>query len=302
MSIDAQDVAVNPIEDPYAPAPNRCTNYLLHPHHLADIVTGLKKVYNEDHGFNGFPYEILPTNCLSISGIDKILLWKLDEFASCNPIFISQKEVNINNCICKVFTCEVIEYWLSSKKYDSCYQQFYPTWLISSLIISISAKLLGFNEIIDIGSGDARVPYCGTVVGLRGISVELDANLVELQRRMMSSTGVEFEILNIDACVADFKAMNLSKPLFLISALPEHGEVLAEAVIRNLIHHRFSSNLGFALMGSHTMKQYSRDLNLYGWGQFIDDHKLTVLDCITLPTMWTNDQFTDTPFIFLTMG
>lgn len=275
----------------------------MHPHSLADLVTGLKKTYNKSHGFSGFPYEILPLNCLNISGIDKILISKLDEFACCNPIFTSQKEIDINNCICKVFTCEVIEYWLSSKKYDSCYQPFYPTWLISSLIISISAKLLGFTEIIDIGSGDARVPYCGTLVGLRGISVELDANLVELQRRIISSTGVEFEILNIDACVADFKGMNLSKPMFLISALPEQGEVLAEAVMGNLIQHKFSStNLGFTLTGSHTMKQYSRDLNLYGWGQFIDEHKLSILDCITLPTMWTNDQCIDTPFVFLTMG
>jgi hypothetical protein len=302
VSIDAQNVDTNRIVGLYVLALNRCTDYLLHPRELAGLVTGLKKVYNEGHSFSGCPYEILPLNCLSVGGIDKILISKLNEFTRYNPIFISQKEVDIQNCICKVFSCEVIEYWLSSKKYDSCYQPFYPTWLISSLIISISAKLLGFDEIIDIGSGDARVPYCGAMVGLRGISVELDTNLVELQRQIISSTGVEFEILNIDACMADFDGMNLSKPLFLISGLPEHGEVLAEAVMGNLIRHKSSSsNLGFALMGSHTMKQYSRDLSLYGWGHFIAEHKLSILDCLTLPTMWTNDQSIDTPFIFLMM-
>jgi hypothetical protein len=51
-------------------------------------------------------------------------------------------------------------------------------------------------------------------------------------------------------------------------------------------------------MGSHTMKQYSRDHTLYGWGNFVAAHKLSVLDCLTLPTMWTNEQSVDTPFVF----
>lgn len=301
MSIDAENVVTNHTADPYVLALNRCIDCLLHPHELAGLVARLKKRYKESYGFGNSPYEILPLNCPRVDVRDKTIYSKLNRFASHNPIFVSHKEVDILNCRCMVFSCEVMEYWLSSKKYDTCYQPFYPTWLISSLIICISAKLLGFDEIIDIGSGDARVPYCGEIVGLRGISVELDANLAELQRQIISSTGVQFEILNVDACKTDFEGMNLSKPLFLISGLPEQGEVLAEAVIANLTHRTFSfSNLGFALMGSHTMKHYSRDLSIYGWGQFIAKHKLSILDSLTLPTMWTNEQSTDTPFVFLT--
>jgi hypothetical protein len=291
------------IVDLFVLALSRCIDCLLHLHDLASLVTGLKRVYAESRDFNGSPYEILPLDCLSVEGRDDIPISKLNEFACHNPIFHGHKEINIQNCRCKVFSCEVIEYWLSSKKYDTCYQPFYPTWLISSLIICLRAKLLGFSEIIDIGSGDARIPYCGAILGLRGISVELDANLVDLQRRIISSTGVKFEIINSDACKANFEGMNLSKPMFLISGLPEHGEVLAEAVIRNLLQHEFlSSNLGFALMGSHTMKQYSRDRSLYGWGHFISEHKLRILDCLTLPTMWTNEQSIDTPFVFSLPG
>jgi len=265
---------------------------------LASLVVGLKRVYSERRNFNGSPYEILPLDCLNVEEGDKIPISKLIEFACHNPIFKGQKELNIQNCRCKVFSCEVIEYWLSSKKYDACYQPFYPTWLVSSLIICLKAKLLGFSEIVDIGSGDARIPYSGTIVGLRGISVELDSNLVDLQRQIIKSTGVEFEILNADGCEANFEKMNLSRPMFLISGLPEHGEVLAEGVISNLTQYEFSSsNLGFALMGSHTMKQYSRDRTLYGWGHFIAEHNLRILDCLTLPTMWTNDQSIDTPFV-----
>jgi hypothetical protein len=286
--------------DLFGLALSRCIDCLLYLRDLASLVSGLKRVYTKSRDFKGSSYEILPLDCLSIEGRDDIPISKLNEFACQNPIFHGQKEINIQNCRCKVFSCEVLEYWLSSKKYDACYQPFYPTWLISSLIICLRAKLLGFSEIIDIGSGDARIPYCGAIVGLRGISVELDSNLVDLQRRIISSTGVEFEIINSDACKAKFEGMNLSKPIFLISGLPEHGEILAEAVIGNMIQHEFlpSSSLGLALMGSHTMKQYSRDRSLYGWGHFIAEHKLSILDCLTLPTMWTNEQSIDTPFVF----
>jgi hypothetical protein len=103
-----------------------------------------------------------------------------------------------------------------------------------------------------------------------GISVELDDNLVDLQRQIIRSTGVEFDILDGDACKTNFEKMNLSRPLFLISGLPEHGEVLADAVISNLIQQEFlPSHIGFALMGSHTMKKYARDRSLFGWGRFI---------------------------------
>jgi len=158
---------------------------------------------------------------------------------------------------------------------------------------------MGFSEIVDIGSGDARIPYCGAIAGMRGISVELDDNLVDLQRQIIRSTGVGFDILDGDACKTNFEKMNLLRPMFLISGLPEHGEVLADAVISNLIQQEFlPSHIGFALMGSHTMKKYARDRSLFGWGRFIAQHNLHVLDFLTLPTMWTNEQSIDTPFIF----
>ena len=77
--------------------------------------------------------------------------------------------------------------------------------------------------------------------------------------------------------------MNLSRPMFLISGLPEHGEVLADAVISNLIQQEFlSSHIGFAFMGSHTMKKYARDRSLFGWGRFIAQD-ITYMFWISLP-------------------
>ncbi|MGH9950415.1 MAG: hypothetical protein ACRD5J_02220, partial [Nitrososphaeraceae archaeon] len=258
--IYAPIVDTSHIVDLFVRALSRCINYLLHPHDLASFIVGLKTEYMRSCDFNGPTYEILPLDCSMVAEGKEIPISKLNEFACHNPIFRSQTEVNIRNCRCKVFSCEIIEYWLSSKKHDACYQPFYPTWLISSWVICRSAKLMGFSELVDIGSGDARIPYCGAIAGMRGISVELDDNLVDLQREIIRSTGVEFEILDGDACKTSFEKMNLSRPMFLISGLPEHGEVLADAVVSNLIQQEFlSSHIGFALMGSHTMKKYARD-------------------------------------------
>ena len=287
------------IVDLFVRALSRCIDFLLHPQDLASLIVGLKREHIGSCDFNGPTYEILPLDCSMVEVGNEIPISKLNEFAYHNPIFRSPTEVNIQNCRCNVFSCEIIEYWLSSKKHDACYQPFYPTWLISSWVICRSAKLMGFSEIVDIGSGDARIPYCGAIAGMRGISVELDDNLVDLQRQIIRSTGVEFDILDGDACKTNFEKMNLSRPMFLISGLPEHGEVLADAVISNLIQQEFlSSHIGFAFMGSHTMKKYARDRSLFGWGRFIAQHNLHVLDFLTLPTMWTNEQSIDTPFIF----
>ena len=55
---------------------------------------------------------------------------------------------------------------------------FIPTWMLSawSLVMS-SIQNQGFEQIIDIGSGDGRIAYCGKVFGLDSISIEIDENL-----------------------------------------------------------------------------------------------------------------------------
>lgn len=262
---------------------------------LATFIVELKKDYQDKFNVGRIPYEILPLDC-PFTEINEHLP-KLNEFAVKNPIFYGDKEANILGSQCKILSCELTEYWIHSKKYDACYQPFYPTWLFSALVFCLAAKSIGFLEIVDIGSGDARVPYCGAVLGLRTISVELDSDLTALQRQMIGSTGVEFEIINDDACTTNFRASSLSRPIFLLSGLPEHGDFLAENVISNLGLLEARS-IGFALMGSHSMKKYTKDSTVYGWGQFIEQHNMRVLDCLTLPTMWTNELQVDTPFIF----
>ena len=53
--------------------------------------------------------------------------------------------------------------------------------------LACEAQTLGFEQIIDIGSGDGRIAYCGKILGLNSISIEIDENLVTaLQKIIMA--------------------------------------------------------------------------------------------------------------------
>ena len=36
------------------------------------------------------------------------------------------------------------------------------------------AKKLGYSELVDIGSGDGRIAFCGTILGFTSHSIEID--------------------------------------------------------------------------------------------------------------------------------
>ena len=55
---------------------------------------------------------------------------------------------------------------------------------------------------------------------------------------------------------------------------------------------------GFNFMGSHIMKEYSRDKTKWGWGKIIKDFDLDLIGCLTLPTHWTNDQQINTAYVY----
>jgi hypothetical protein len=70
---------------------------------------------------------------------------------------------------------------MSSKKYETLYLPFLPTWGLSALVMTLVAKGLGFENIIDIGSGDGRLIFCGSILGLNSVGVEIDKDLCDLQ-------------------------------------------------------------------------------------------------------------------------
>ena len=266
---------------------------------ICSSITGLKNKYMTDFSPTGYVTEIVPCQYSTNLDIEQSILDKLNLFAQNNPIYLKQTEIIVDGILCKSYEGDINNYWLSSKKHDTCYQPFYPTWILSAYALAILSKKLGFTELVDIGSGDGRIAYCSTLVGLESFSIEIDTDLSILQHNVVSSTGVGFEILNLDATSFDYSSLDLSHPIFFISGLPELGDILARDVItkaRNLSDAK--DTIGFNFMGTHVMREYTADKTLWGWGNIIEDFELNIVGCVTLPTLWTNDQDLDTAYVF----
>ncbi len=245
-----------------------------------------------------FMHETIPLSYSMVLPISDQTLLELMEFMSRNPICVDSKEMRVLDVPCRSYLCDVNEYWLSTKKYDSNYQPFYPTWMLSAYALALCTKLLGFKEILDIGSGDGRIAYCGNLLGLRAIGIEIDSKLTELQNELSSLTNVEYEIINADATAFEYESLNLSKPMVFLSCLPEGGDMLVKSIVPNIKKLDGLESCGFNLMGSHIMKKYSKEFSGWGWGTVFETYDLNIQECVTLPTYWTNEQEVDTAYIF----
>jgi len=240
--------------------------------------------------------EILPNEISDYFPIDKKILMKLHQFVSNNPIYFKKTNILINNLNFISYEGDVNQYYLSSKKYDTNYQPFYPTWLLSAFLFCLKVKDLGFTELIDIGAGDGRIPYCGELLRLRSVGIELDTSLTELQKELCKITDVKFKIINDDASSYDFSKLKLSKPIFLVSGLPEMGEMFLDNIIQTILPNKFEL-AGIVLLGSTIKRTFASDVTIYGWGNMIKKYNLQTIDEINLPTHWTNDNNTETKYI-----
>ena len=265
---------------------------------LSKAIIMLKAEFVKRNEGSSHIHEVIPTLPESLS-IDEQQLYMLHKFAESNSIYSNSYEMNILDTACKVYQGDVNNYWLDSIKHDTSYAPFYPIWILSAYALAIESKNIGCKQIIDIGSGDGRIAYCAKVVGLESYGIEIDENLVRLENKISSSTGVDFHSMIADATRFDYASLELSHPIFFISGLPEVGEMLANSVIPKIMA---IPNLKmapvFVLTGSHIMRKDSRDKSKWGWGQVIDYYNLEVIKTVTLPTYWTLDQQVDTPFIF----
>jgi hypothetical protein len=241
--------------------------------------------------------EIIPTEVTDLFPIDKQILAKLHQFVSNNPIYFKRTNILINNINFISYEGDVNDFFLSSKKYDTNYQPFYPTWMLSAFLLCLKAKELGFTEIIDIGAGDGRISYCGSLLNLRSIGIELDSSLSELQNDLCKKTNINFEIVNRDASTFDFAKLNLSKPLFFVSGLPEMGEMFVDNLINTTLKNNFLS-FGVVFLGSiNNKRKFVKDDTLYGWGEIIKRNNLKIIKEINLPTHWTNDNNSESKYL-----
>lgn len=101
-----------------------------------------------------------------------------------------------------------------------------------SIFDGINCKNLGYTELIDIGSGDGRIAFCGKISGFTTHSIEIDDGLVELQKLICSNTEQNFDPHCEDALEFDYSKFQLTNPVFFIGGLPQMGgDVLATSII-----------------------------------------------------------------------
>jgi hypothetical protein len=266
--------------------------------YLAQNLIKLKNEYlDKVHSYNHIREFIPDPNHQSL--FDKSHLKKLQTFFKFNKIYYKEQSITLANIPCISYEGDINQFWLSSKKYDTNYQPFLPTWGLSALVMVLVAKDLGFENIIDIGSGDGRLLFCGSIVGLNSVGVEIDKDLCNLQNEISSFSNVKFQVINGDSNSIDYSQLELENTMIFISALPESGEMISYGITNQFEKYRDKlHNVGITLMGSHTYRRYSRDRSKWGWGKFIDDCGLKIIECLSLPSSWTLDEKKETPYLF----
>ncbi len=243
--------------------------------------------------------EVIPLYYSKSLPIGNDVLQSLHKFVLANSIYVNSYEAAISGISCRIYEGDINNYWLSSKKYDTSYQPFYPTWMLSAFTLALESSSFGFDQLVDVGSGDGRIAYCASLLGMESYGIEIDYDLVALQKAISSSTGVAYHAIRADATRFDYDSLDLSKPIFFISGLPEMGEMLANSVIQQVLSvDKIKHNAGFNFMGSHVMKPLTRDRTNWGWGNVIASFGLELIRTISLPTLWTTDQVLDTAYVY----
>ena len=268
---------------------------------LTEIICNLKYDFRDLYKGNSHTTEVLPNSQSKFHIKDEHLL-SLYAFLENNPIYSNQIVQKLSNIDCTIFEGDLNNYWIDSLKHDSSYAPFYPTWLLSAFCLSVESQKLGYEQIIDIGSGDGRIAYSGKILGLNSISIEIDENLVDLQEKISDKTGVRFNPICSDATTYDFSKISDNPSIFIIGGVPEIGEVLAESVIKNVLKIERLSKSAFVLTGSHSHRKFSRDTTDFGWGPTIKKLGLSIISTHSLPTYWTMDQKFETPYVFVKKG
>ena len=270
---------------------------------IENIVKNLvlaKQEFVKNYSGNSHIQEIIPNSVSKEFELDKNHLKLLHEFAQKNPIYTNSYETEILGNSFTTFEGDINEYWLNSIKHGSSCQPFYPTWMISALIMVMVANQLGYKELVDIGSGDGRIAFCGTILEMNSYSIEIDEGLVELQNQITQSTGNNFNPICSDALEFNFKDLGLKNPIFFIGGLPQMGgDVLATSIINKInFIEDLKKQTGIVFAGTHSKRQLSGNLKNGGWSSLIEKHNLSVIDTVSLPTVWTFDQSTETPYIY----
>lgn len=221
----------------------------------------------------------------------------LHRFAQANPIYHNSHEETINHTKCMVYEGDINSYWIDSIKNPGSSQPFYPTWLLSAYILALAARESGCQQIIDVGSGDGRIAYCGRILGMDVCSIEIDESLVNLQGIISEDTKVSMDMRCADAAHFNYDSLKFDQPAVFTGGLPQLGDLLAASVIRGMAQ---NSGARFVLAGSRPRSGLGDTNDIFGWGPIMRKFGLKTEWTMELPTTWTFDQKLDTPYMCTT--
>ena len=105
-------------------------------HLIPNAIVKLKANYVKSSREPTFLTEVLPVEFSDDLPIESSILHALHKFAKANEMYVDSYHVNVESVPCIVYKADINSYWLSSKKHDSCYQPFYPTWLLSAFALA----------------------------------------------------------------------------------------------------------------------------------------------------------------------
>lgn len=258
----------------------------------------LKKEFSKIYNGTSHIQEIIPIQPTGEFPVISRDLQLLHTFAQKNPIYYnSYPETNLSTP-CMVYEGDINEHWLNSIKHSSSCQPFYPTWIFSAYLLVLSIKNKGYKGIVDIGSGDGRIAFCGKILGLESHSIEIDDGLIQLQNEIVSSTGMDFKPICADALDFDYGQFSIKHNAFFIGGLPQMGgDILANSIIEKVFSLDRTQTC-FVFAGSYSKKHLSGIQKLGGWSKLVEKHNLRESGILSLPTVWTFDQDVDTPYIF----
>ena len=260
----------------------------------------IKQEFSKNYAGNAHIQEVIPLSSSKHMPIDSSHLEKLHGFAQKNPIYFNFFEEEIAGIPCIVYEGDINDHWLNSIKHGSSCQPFYPTWITSAFVMALIASQYRYKELVDIGSGDGRIAYCGQILDMVPHSIEIDDVLIELQKEISKSTNENFNPICEDALEFDYTQLKLTSPVFFIGGLPQMGgDLLATSIIDKINKiPNLNSNTGLVFAGTHSTRQLSNNLKNGGWSSLITKHDLKVINTISLPTVWTFDQEIETPYIY----
>ena len=221
----------------------------------------------------------------------------LHRFASENPIYRDSHESVLHGIRCIVYEGDANKYWLGSILHEASRAPFSPTWIASAYVLARLVKGLGYRQVIDVGSGDGRIAFCASVLGMDAHGIEIDAELVGLQERLSHLSS--FEAHCADATEFDYVMMSCGPPavVFVGGLAQMGGDIMASGIMDRLAA-AGRKMPGWVFAGTMSPKYASDPEGMHGWGKTMRRAGLRHAGTVALPSAWTFNQTDDTQYVF----